>query len=98
VVFNLTNTTYSEGVINSNANAGSYTLMIKPNTTATIQQNTATSIFKVNGADKIIIDGSNSGGTDQSLSITNTNASTSAAVVLVNASASDGATGNTIKE
>ncbi len=87
--------------INSNIyQSATNTLTIKPasSVTATISGSSATSIFKLNGADYVTIDGSNSGGTSKDLTITNTNTGTSSAVVWVaSASASDGATKNTIK-
>lgn len=76
-----------------------YTLTIKPNTTATLTGSVAAgAIIKLNGADNVIIDGSNSGGTDRSLTITNTNTSGSSGVVwIASASGTDGATTNTVK-
>ncbi len=76
------------------------TLTIKPasGVTASISGSSASSIFKLNGADYVTIDGSNSGGSDKSLSISNTNTGISSAIVWVaSASASNGATNNTIK-
>ncbi|MEO7172251.1 GEVED domain-containing protein [Flavobacterium sp.] len=104
VVFNLTDATYSTAetfpiTINANSAAGANTLTIKPNTTATITGLAAsTAIFKLNGADNVIIDGSNSGGTDRSLTISNPNTSSTAALIWgTSPTASDAATGNTIK-
>jgi hypothetical protein len=76
------------------------TVTIKPaaTVTATISGSSSSSIFKLNGADYVIIDGSNNGSTSKDLTITNTNTGTSSAVVwLGSASVSNGATNNTIK-
>ena len=55
-------------------------------------------VIKLNGADNVTIDGSTSGGTDRSLTITNTSVSTTSGVVwIASASGTDGATTNTIK-
>jgi hypothetical protein len=103
VVFNLTDATYSTAetfpiVVNSNAAAGAFTLTIKPNATATITGSSTNSIIRLNGADNVIIDGSNSGGSDKSLTIENTNTGTTSAVVWIgSASASNGATNNTVR-
>ncbi len=107
VVFNLTDASYSASetfpiVINANSYASATnTLTIKPATgvTATITGSSATSIIKYNGADYVTIDGSNTaGGTSRDLTISNSNTGTSSAVIWQgSASASDGATNNTIK-
>ncbi|SDF67554.1 Ig-like domain-containing protein [Epilithonimonas hungarica] len=77
------------------------TLTIKPanGVTTNITGSNAAAILKLNGADYVIIDGSNTvGGTTKNLTITNNNTGTSSVVVWVaTASASDGATHNTIK-
>ena len=87
--------------INANPFASSTnTLTIKPNTgvNATISGNDATAIFKLNGADYVTIDGSNNGTTSVNLTITNTNAATTAATMwIASASTTNGATNNTIK-
>jgi hypothetical protein len=86
-----------------NANGGSSavnTITIKPaaGVNATISGSSATSILKLYGVDYVIIDGSNNGTSSKDLTITNTNAGTSSAVVWIgSASASDGATNNTVK-
>ena len=80
--------------------SGTNTITIKPaaTVTATISGSSSSSIFKLNGADYIIIDGSNNGSTSKDLTIINTNTGTSSAVVwLGSASVSNGATNNTIK-
>ena len=108
VNFLLTDANYSSGetfpitvdITSPYLPTSSNTVTIKPNTsvTSTVTGSSASAIFKLNGADYIIIDGSNSGGNDRSLTIENTNTSTSSAVVwLASKSASDGATNNTVK-
>lgn len=76
------------------------TLTIKPNVgiTATISGASPVALIKFNGADYVTIDGSNSGGTSQNLTITNTDPGTSSAVIWVaSASSTNGATNNTVK-
>jgi len=107
VVFSLIDVTYSASesfpiVINSNAAAGVYTLTIKPAAanTATITGNNTVAIIKLNGADNVIIDGSNNGTNSQNLTIANTNTTsggTQGVIWLSSPSAADGATNNTIK-
>lgn len=80
--------------------AGNYTLTIKPAaaTTPTISTSSTTAVLKLNGADRVIIDGSNNGSTSRDMTISNTNTGTSSAVIWVaSASASDGANNNIIK-
>lgn len=80
--------------------ASNYVLTIKPaaSTTPTLSGTSTSAIIKINGADYVTIDGSNSGGSTRDLTITNTNTGTSSAVVWVgSASVSDGATHNLIK-
>lgn len=89
--------------INANADASATnTLTIKPKSgvTASITGSVGTgAIIKLNGADYVTIDGSNNGTSSKNLTITNTNTATSgnAVIWLASASASDGATNNTIK-
>src|SRR5207248_3735441 len=74
-------------------------MTIKPDsgTTATISGSSASSIIRINDA-FVTIDGSNSGSTDRSLTIQNTNAATLTAAVWVSSSgAFAGATDVTIK-
>lgn len=103
VTFTLIDGTYPSETfpitINANTDASSTnTLTIKPATTATITGSHANAIIKLNGADYVIIDGSNSGGTDRSLSISNSNTGTSSAVVwLSSPAAGNGATNNTVR-
>lgn len=79
--------------------SSSNTLTIKPasGVTASISGSNASELLVMNAADWVIIDGSNSGGTSRDLTITNTNAGTSSAVVWMQSSGADGATNNIIK-
>ncbi|MES2284650.1 MAG: T9SS type A sorting domain-containing protein [Bacteroidota bacterium] len=80
--------------------SSNYTLLIKPSTgvTATLTGSSATALIKLNGADYVTFDGSNSGGTTRDLTITNTNTGTSSAVIWIGSvSATDGAVNNTVK-
>jgi hypothetical protein len=80
--------------------ASHYTLTIKPNTatTPTLSGSNVDALIKINGADYVTIDGSNSSGTTRDLTITNSDAGGSAAVIWIgSASAIDGASHNTIK-
>lgn len=80
--------------------ASYYTLTIKPaaSTTPVISGSNTDALIKLNGADYVTIDGSNSGGTTRDLTITNNDAGTSAAVIWVaSASSTDGAKYNTVK-
>jgi hypothetical protein len=105
VVFNLMDLTSSVAevypiTINANANANSTnTLTIKPNNAGTsISGSNGTALFKLYGADYVIFDGSRNGTNSRDLTINNTNTGTSATVMwLGSASASNGATNNTIK-
>ncbi len=105
VIFSLIDNTYPSEtfpiIINSNAYASSTnTLTIKPAATKTplISGSSATSLIQLNGADYVTVDGSNAvAGTSRDLSITNTAASSNAVIWINSASASNGATNNTIK-
>jgi|GEM_PF-970705 len=102
VVFNLMDATYPSEtfpiVIGNPVASAVNTLKIKPNTSATISGASSVALIKLNGADYVTIDGSNSGGTDQSLTINNTDPGTSSAVIWVaSESSSNGATHNVIK-
>ncbi|QYO65804.1 Calx-beta domain-containing protein [Leptolyngbya sp. 7M] len=80
--------------------AGGYTLTIKPSGAArTISGTGATNngLINLNGADRVVIDGSLSGGTDRSLTIVNLQTGTSTVIWIRSASASNGATNNTVK-
>ena len=106
VVFNLTDANYSTSetfpiVINQHPDANvTNTLTIKPATTATITSAVGTgALIKWNGADYVNIDGSNSGGTDRSLTIINSTTTTSGNAVLwlTSLAAGNGANNNIIK-
>ncbi|MFN8547356.1 MAG: FlgD immunoglobulin-like domain containing protein [Candidatus Eisenbacteria bacterium] len=76
------------------------TLTIRPaaGQTPTISGSLASNaLIKLNGADWVIIDGSNSGGTDRSLTITNTNTTAPSVVALVSLGVGAGATNDVIK-
>jgi hypothetical protein len=80
--------------------AGGYTITFKPSGAArTITGTSATSngIINLNGADRIVFDGSLSGGNDRSLTLTNLQTGTSTIFWIKSASASNGANNNTIK-
>lgn len=91
VIFALTDATYSGSetfpiTVNANTNASSTnTLTIVPNTgvTSAITGSNATALIKLNGADYVTIDGSNSGGTTRNLTINNTSTTASSAGILV---------------
>ena len=76
-------------------------MTIKPATgvTASISGSGATALIKLNGADYVTLDGSNTaGGTTRDLSLTNTSTATGAIVVwLASVSATDGATFDVVK-
>lgn len=107
VIFSLIDNTYPSEtfpiVINSNGIASSVnTLTIKPAVTKlpVITGNNADAIIKLNGADWVTIDGSNTvGGTTKNLTLINTNSGslTSTIVWLASAAVGNGATNNTIK-
>lgn len=82
------------------AGAGGYTVTIKPSGAArTISGTSAASsaLIILNGADRIIFDGSLSGGTDRSLTITNSQATTGVVIWMRSPSATNGATNNVVK-
>jgi hypothetical protein len=100
----LNNLTESGAVIfnqRTDCNAGAYTLTIKPAaaTSPSVTANSPTAVIILNGADRVIIDGSNTvGGTTRNLSIINTNTGTSSAVVaIISLGAGLGATNNVVK-
>ncbi len=80
---------------------GVYTITIKPDlaSTPTITGSIAAALIKLNGADNVIIDGSNSvGGTTRDLTISNTSTSAAtAAIWFASLGAGQGSTGNTVK-
>lgn len=76
------------------------TITIRPGAgvTASIAGTSASALLKLNGADFITVDGSNSGGTDRSLTINNTATNNNrAGVWLSSLGTGQGATNNTIK-
>ena len=78
--------------------SGAATLTIRPQTASTLSGSFSGGLIRLIGADNVVIDGSNSGGTDRSLTIINTLNSTATAVIWIgSASASDGATDITVK-
>jgi hypothetical protein len=80
--------------------AGGYTVTIKPSGAArTISGSPAlnTGIINLNGADRIVFDGSLSGGTDRSLTMISSQTGTSTMFWIRSASASNGANNNTVK-
>lgn len=74
------------------------TFTIKPNTgvTTVVSGSAASGLFKLNGADFIRLDGSNTDGSDRSMTIANSNTS-GVDIWIASASASDGASNNTVK-
>ncbi|MFZ4591319.1 MAG: beta strand repeat-containing protein, partial [Ignavibacteria bacterium] len=85
IVFELTDASYSTGAVTINAITGASatnTITFKPQAgeTVSITGSSATGIFNLNGSDYVIFDGSNSGGTDRSLTITNTNVGSTYAI------------------
>ncbi len=87
------------GVINNTGcSAGTFTLTIKPNTATVLTGVLASgALIKLSGADNVIIDGSNSGGTDRSLTITNTSTTSPTAIWISSLGIGAGATNNTVK-
>jgi hypothetical protein len=78
--------------IEEGGGAGTYTITIKPSGgVRTVSGAAVTSLIRLDGADRVTIDGSQSGGTDKSLIISNTS-TTGAVVHLLNS-----ATNNTVK-
>ncbi len=104
IVLNLIDATYTETVpitipqfsgVNS-----TNTVTLKPasGNTVTISGSSANGIFKLNGADYFIIDGSNTGGTDKNLTINNSStASPSATIWISSLGTGTGAVNNTVK-
>jgi hypothetical protein len=80
--------------------SASNTVTIKPDAGVTASVTGAISsgaLIKLNGADYVTIDGSNSGGNDRSLTITNTATTAPTVILLTSFGAGSGATHNTIK-
>ena len=107
LVDNATVTLIGSSITETGANAlnqiaygcsGPVTLTIKPQTTVTLTGSVASgALIRLNGADNVIIDGSSSGGTDRSLTITNTATTAPTAIWLSSTGAGAGATNNTIR-
>ena len=106
IVFSLVDTAYTTGEtypitidVTTSPPTASNTVTIKPKpgNSALISSSTATAIFKLYGADYIIIDGSNNGTNSQDLTITNSNPGTAAAIWIGSKSASNGATFDVVK-
>ena len=90
--------TAETGTFALNQLAGGFTVTIKPiGAPRTISGTSvgSTGLIKLNAADGVTIDGSLSGGTDRSLTITNANAT--GAVVWIASLTGNGATGNAVK-
>ncbi len=84
----------------SEVGAGGYSVTFKPSGAArTISGTSAASsaLIILSGADRIVFDGSLSGGTDRSLTITNNQATTGIVLWMRSPSAANGATNNTVK-
>ncbi len=85
--------------------AGGYTLTLKPTGAPRAISGDSTTagavraLLRLNGADRVTIDGSTGGGTDRSLTISNADASTASAVIFVGSGsgASPGAENNTFE-
>lgn len=95
-----TGTVALNSVAYTGCTAGPFTVTIKPNTSSIITGSVGTgSIIKLNGADNIIIDGSNSGGTDRNLTIRNTTATSSgnAVVWIASPALGNGSNNNVVK-
>ena len=99
VTINITSDLTGEsGSVALNQFAAGFTVTIKPSGAARSITSTASaiSVIHLNEADNVTIDGSLSGGTDRSLSITNTNPAASTAVIWLTG-ATNGAQSNTVK-
>ncbi|MBL7795864.1 MAG: hypothetical protein JNJ90_05105, partial [Saprospiraceae bacterium] len=104
VVFSLTDANYPSETFPITINYNDFasatnTLTIRPaaGNGATIT-GSATALIKIDGADWVTLDGSNSGGTDRSLNLLNTSTSTSAAVWVASTNApGNGATNIVVK-
>ena len=80
--------------------AGGYTVTIKPSGAPRIVSGTSAAnsgLIILHGADRIVFDGSLSGGTDRSLTLTNNQATGGIVIWVRSPNASNGATNNTIK-
>ncbi len=106
VVFELTDATYTSPAetfpitINAFAGGGTALVTIRPASgqTPTISGSVASgALIKLNGADYVTIDGSNSGGTDRSLTITNSATTAPCAIWIASLGNGAGATNDTVK-
>jgi hypothetical protein len=82
------------------AGVGGYTVTFKPSGAARIVSGssaTSNGLINLNGTERIVFDGSLSGGTDRSLTITNTQTGTSTVFWIKSAGVGNGANNNTIK-
>ncbi|MGA9116137.1 MAG: BNR-repeat neuraminidase N-terminal domain-containing protein, partial [Bacteroidota bacterium] len=99
ITSNVTET--ATAVLNQTAEdgSGSYTITIAPapGTTDTISGSIAGAIIRLWGADRVTIDGSNSGGTDRNLAILNSSTSSGAAIWISSGGTGLGASSNTVK-
>ena len=93
------NSTGETGAIALNEFASPYTITIIPSGIRTVSGALASNaLIRLNGADRVTIDGSNGGGgTDRSLTITNTATTAPTAISLISLGTGAGATNNTIK-
>lgn len=92
--------TAESGATVLNAVGGGFPITIKPSGAARVisgSSATNTGLITLNGADNVTIDGSLSGATDRSLTITNNQTGTSTVVWIRSQNASNGASNNTIK-
>jgi trimeric autotransporter adhesin len=103
VVFNLIDASYPGETFPIEIQANSFasavnTLTIKPNATATVEGTITGCIISLRGADHVILDGSNSGSDDRSLTLINNAITANSCVVCVQSlGAAMGAENNTIK-
>ncbi|OYU96730.1 MAG: hypothetical protein CFE21_00130 [Bacteroidetes bacterium B1(2017)] len=79
--------------------SGTNTVTIKPGTgvTSTITGSSSSSIIKLNGADYVIIDGSNNGTTSKNLTITNSATAAPTVIHIASLGVGAGSTYNTVK-
>jgi hypothetical protein len=92
--------TTETGQVPLNSFSGGFSVTIKPSGGARVVSGTSatsSALIILNGADRVTIDGSLTGGTDRSLTITNNQATTGIVIWMRSPSASDGATNNTVK-
>ncbi len=91
-------TTVLNAINYNGCSGGPYTVLIKPNTTATLTGSLGSgSIIRLNGADYVTIDGSNNGSNSRDLTISNTAVAAPTVITLSSLGTGLGATNNTIK-